>query len=216
MSHTRTARASRTYTQNTPPSAHIPGAPKPLTHRRAPTHFRPGAGLAAATFHHNPRQITLSKPTLVQLEKTIKAGWASSTLKGYSAVVERYIKFCVSERIPEVDQFPAQELALCAFVAKGAGQLAGGTARNWIAALKAWHTAQNAPWLGGTRLQYTVKGVENLRPKSSRKPARVPVTRDMLRCLHKTLNFESSFDSAVYAAACVLFWDLPPTRCLTR
>ncbi|EIN04279.1 hypothetical protein PUNSTDRAFT_23170, partial [Punctularia strigosozonata HHB-11173 SS5] len=144
--------------------------------------------------------------TQKQLERTIRAGWAPNTLKGYGMVVEKFTQFCVAERIPVVDRFPAQEVVLCAFVATGSGQVAGSTARNWVAALKAWHIAQNAPWLGGTRLQYAVKGVENLRPKHSRKPARAPVTRDMLRCLHRALDFNSTFDSAVYAAACTMLW----------
>ncbi|EIN03397.1 hypothetical protein PUNSTDRAFT_24805, partial [Punctularia strigosozonata HHB-11173 SS5] len=131
----------------------------------------------------------------------IKASWAPNTLKGYSGAVDRYLRFCRQERIPSEERFPAPEVVLCAFAARALGRLAGGTARSWIAGLKAWHTAHDAPWLGGGRLQQVLKGVENLRPRESRKPQRGPVTREMLRQLHRKLRFESPLDTAVFAAA---------------
>ncbi|EIN09231.1 hypothetical protein PUNSTDRAFT_29795, partial [Punctularia strigosozonata HHB-11173 SS5] len=131
---------------------------------------------------------------------------APGTLKGYSSVVNRYLQFCKLEHIPREDRFPAPEVVLCAFAARAVGRLAGGTARSWMAGLKAWHTAHDAPWLGGERLQQVLKGVENSRPRDSHKPPRKPITRDMLRQLHKKLRFDSPLDAAVFAAACCMFW----------
>ncbi|KAJ7897936.1 hypothetical protein B0H14DRAFT_2332420, partial [Mycena olivaceomarginata] len=86
------------------------------------------------------------------------------------------------------------------------GVHAGQTARNNIAALKAWHAAQNAEWKGGSRLHYVLAGVENLAPESSKRPPRPPINATMLRALYDGLDFSNSRDIAVFAAACVAFW----------
>ncbi|KAJ7478785.1 hypothetical protein B0H11DRAFT_1652519, partial [Mycena galericulata] len=90
---------------------------------------------------------------------------------------------------------------VCAFAASSAGIHAGSTARNNIAALKAWHIAQNVEWKGGSRLHYVLAGVENLAPESSRRPPRPPINATMLRALYDGLDFSNPRDVAVFAAA---------------
>jgi hypothetical protein len=42
--------------------------------------------------------------------------------------------------------------------------------------------------------------------QSSAKNQWLPITKEMLRTLHKSLSFKNPFDVAVFAAACTLFW----------
>jgi hypothetical protein len=86
------------------------------------------------------------------------------------------------------------------------GEVAGGTARSAVAAVKAWHIIHDAPWKGGLRLRYTLKGVEKLAPSSSTREERPPVTKEMVNQLKRGLNLSIPEDAAVFAAACCAFW----------
>jgi hypothetical protein len=84
--------------------------------------------------------------------------------------------------------------------------LAGSTAQNRISAVRAWHIANDAPWLGAIRLNYVLNGVENLTPNSARRPLRPPVTRVMIELLDAKLNHRDTLDICVLAAAKTAFW----------
>ncbi|KAJ7694361.1 hypothetical protein B0H17DRAFT_850233, partial [Mycena rosella] len=81
---------------------------------------------------------------------------ADSTVTDYGYTVDRFLRFCKVEKIPAKFQLPADGFVLCAFAASGAGVHSGSTARNNIAALKAWHVAQGKHWNGGARLHYVL------------------------------------------------------------
>ncbi|KAJ7721249.1 hypothetical protein DFH07DRAFT_1008089 [Mycena maculata] len=146
------------------------------------------------------------RPALHNVQKALHHGWADSTISNYGYAVDRFLAFCTREGIPPKFQLPTDEFVLSAFAASGAGVHSGSTARNNIAALKAWHVAQDQPWNGSSRLHYVLAGVENLAPESSKQPPRPPINAAMLRALYHGLDFTSPRDVAVFAAACVAFW----------
>ncbi|KAJ7754012.1 hypothetical protein B0H16DRAFT_1316577 [Mycena metata] len=152
------------------------------------------------------RTIPLSTQARAKVEYALHHGWAGSTLNNFGHAVNRFLGFCGSEGIPPELQLPADEFVLCAFAASSAGIHAGSTARNNIAALKAWHVAQGVEWKGSSRLHYVLAGVENLAPDSSKRPPRPPINAAMLRALYHGLDFQIPTDVAVFAAACVAFW----------
>jgi hypothetical protein len=126
-------------------------------------------------FHHlpgiskrNSPPFTPSKNSLAKVQLALEHAWANSTATNYGYALNRFLKFCADEKIPSRLQLPADEFVLCAFAASGAGVHSGSTARNNVAALKAWHVAQNQEWQGGSRLHYVLAGVENLAPESSK------------------------------------------------
>jgi hypothetical protein len=193
----------------------------PPISRKRPSHKRHSTAVAPIKaarhtpriFHHLPgisRPLSLpftpSKKSLTNVQMALEHGWADSTVTNYGHAVDRFLAFCADEKIPTKFQLPADEFVLCAFAASGAGVHSGSTARNNIAALKAWHIAQNQPWNGGSRLHYVLAGVENLAPESSKRPPRPPINTAMLRALYDGLDFTSPRDVAVFAAACVAFW----------
>ncbi|KAJ7429859.1 hypothetical protein B0H11DRAFT_2166731 [Mycena galericulata] len=148
----------------------------------------------------------LSRKAIDTIDHALHHGWAEPTLANYGNAVNRFLAFCAAEGVPHRFQLPADEFVLCAFATSSAGVHAGSTARNNIAALKAWHIAQNAPWHGGSRLHYVLAGVEKLAPESSKRPPRPPINSEMLRALYEGLDFSNPRDVAVFAAACVAFW----------
>ncbi|KAJ7103671.1 hypothetical protein B0H15DRAFT_768136 [Mycena belliarum] len=148
----------------------------------------------------------ISKEAQDKLELAIQNAWAEATLQKYGASLDAFLRFCDKENVPKHQRLPADEFLLCTFAASRAGEIAGSTARGAIAAVKAWHVVHDADWNGGLRLRYTLRGVENLAPSSSKRDERPPVTAEMLDILERELNHTDPKDAAVFATACCAFW----------
>jgi hypothetical protein len=73
-----------------------------------------------------------------------------------------------------------------------------------LAAVRAWHILNDVPYAGSLRLNYVLKGIDNLAPDAA--PPRPPITLDMLDLLHVNLDLSSPFDAAVFATATTAFW----------
>ncbi|EIW81264.1 hypothetical protein CONPUDRAFT_73044 [Coniophora puteana RWD-64-598 SS2] len=148
----------------------------------------------------------LSSLVSSRVQLALDKAWAVSTREKYTSAISVFLAFCSTELVPEPARLPASEYLLCAFAASRIGNIAGTTVQGYIAALKAWHVYNNAPWLGGPRLNLVLNGVENMTPTSSRRPPRPPVTRDMLLLLAARLSSSSFVDVAVLAAATTVFY----------
>ncbi|KAJ7103266.1 hypothetical protein B0H15DRAFT_1017052 [Mycena belliarum] len=148
----------------------------------------------------------ISREAQDKIQIAIQNAWAQPTLKKYGASLEAFLRFCDKENIPDSQRLPAGEVLLCAFAASRAGEIAGSTARDAIAAVKAWHVVHDADWNGGLRLKYTLRGVEHLAPSTSKHDERPPVTAAMLDILERKLDHSDPKDAAVFAAACCAFW----------
>lgn len=148
----------------------------------------------------------LSRHAQSKVDWAIQNAWAKSTLGKYGNGVDHFLGFCKLEKVSEKFRLPASEFLLCAFAAHRAGTIAGGTIRNEISAVHAWHTLNNATYHGGSRLAYVLKGCEDLTPDSSRKPPRPPITRSMLEILHKHLDKDNPFDACCAFTASVAVW----------
>ncbi|KAJ6597345.1 hypothetical protein B0H10DRAFT_1803378, partial [Mycena sp. CBHHK59/15] len=101
-------------------------------------------------------------------------------------------------------RLPASEFLLCAFAASYAGSLAVSTVEGKLAAIRAWHIINDERYNGSVRLNYVLKGIENLAPDAL--PSRPPITDDMLLMLHRHLDHSNGFDAAVFSAATTAFW----------
>ncbi|KIJ28511.1 hypothetical protein M422DRAFT_189647 [Sphaerobolus stellatus SS14] len=149
---------------------------------------------------------SLSPETKLKLQDALDNSLAPSTTCSYRHAVRRFIAFCDKEKIPSHLRWPADEFVLCAFAASHTGRLTGGTVKGYLAGIRAWHIAHNAPYQGSIRLAYIVNGVSNLAPSSSKRSPRPPITRRMLRLLFDHLDLSSPFDVAVFATAITAFW----------
>jgi hypothetical protein len=149
---------------------------------------------------------TFSSHATNHVTQALQSAWADSTLKRYTGAIKQYILFCDAERIPQHLRFPADEFVLCAFAASSFRRHAGGTPRSRISALKAWHITHNVEWKGSSRLRYILSGVQNLTPRSSRRPPRPPITGTMVTQLVESLDPNLPLDAAVAACAATAFW----------
>jgi hypothetical protein len=149
---------------------------------------------------------TIEGQIISRLNHAIISAWAPNTLARYRLSVERFVQFCTEQHISHEFQLPASEFLLCAFAASSSGLRSGSTIRNDISAVRAWHIINNVPYFGGLRLNYTLKGVENLTPDASRRPPRPPISLHMLSILHEYLDMEDPLDACCWAAAVTAFW----------
>lgn len=127
-----------------------------------------------------------------------------STRKNYGAGLLRFTQYCDCLDISETARMPASETLLCLFVAKWSGVVSRSCIDNWIAALSFWHVLNGAKWNSNKMLQTTCKGATKLQP--NKKPKRPPVTIEHLHALRDSLDLTNSFDAAVFAVACIVFW----------
>src|ERR1700731_3030818 len=140
------------------------------------------------------------------VSRTLAASWAESTQRNYNRGVTAYLDWCGSRNIPARNRLPASESLLCEFGASFAGRYSGSAARNILSGVRAWHIFSGAPWEGSVRLQQVLRGVENLRPASSRKAARRPVSIDHLLTLCANCEPTIPLHAACLAAATTAFW----------
>lgn len=157
------------------------------------------------TRHPDHHPLILSPSSRLKIRTAIQRSLAPSTHLSYQSAIRIFNIFCDREKIPTHRRTPTPEPLLCAFAADGINQLSGSTIKNRIAALKAWHTSNNWPWLGGDRLIRVIKGVQNATPTSTN-PKRPPASIHALETLADNLNHDNPLDLAIFACACTAFW----------
>src|ERR1700678_2646354 len=133
--------------------------------------------------------------------------------------LREFLAFCEGLGIRPTDALPAREEVLLAWASTYAGCLAGKTVSAKLLAIRKEHERRGLIWSGGAALRRILKGVEELRPTSSFRSKRAPVTIPMLEDLNRGLNRSSGLDNCVRAIALLSFFCqlrsgeiLPPTQ----
>jgi len=142
----------------------------------------------------------------IRIDNVLRHAWAKSTLAKYRDGLSHFHDYCDQEGINHEFCIPASEFLLCAFASASAGIRSGVATRNDLSGIRAWHIINDEHYMGGTRLNYVVKGVEALHAASSKQPPRSPITIHMLELLSVHLDFSSHLDICVFACALVTFW----------
>jgi hypothetical protein len=129
------------------------------------------------------------------------------TREGWRAGLLRFNQYCDSINIPEEEHMPAPQILLGMFIANcGASKVSESCITTWIAGLHRYHQIHDAPWLGGDIVTLVKKGVAAQVPIEATRNPRAPITITHITALHTHLDHSNSFDSAVFAVACIAFW----------
>lgn len=131
---------------------------------------------------------------------------ADGTRSNYESALNLFRAWVRAERIAYGFDVAVPEQILCAYAASLAGNLAGGSARTRLGALRFWHDHNNWTWLGSERLRRILKRVEQVAPPTSVREMRPPVTEAMLDEALTRLSPSRPFDVCVAAALLVIFW----------
>lgn len=154
--------------------------------------------------HRRTHNTALSEEAKQKIRRAISHAWADTTIDKYARSLDAFHAFCDFEGVTRAQRLPANEFLLCAFAASRLGEIAGGTAKNAISAVKAWHVLEDVDWEGGLRLRYTLRGVENLGPE--KQDLRPPVTAAMVEILGEGLDLADPLDASVFSTACSALW----------
>ncbi|PSR81678.1 hypothetical protein PHLCEN_2v6297 [Hermanssonia centrifuga] len=146
----------------------------------------------------------------------------------YGAGLRKFHLFCDIFSVPETDRLPASFPVLHSFAIWAAADpdindptLAGDTpfepvsvttVRKYLAALRAWHIAQGWPApltsADSDRINWSLRGLEQMQQGRRTKPPRPPITLTMLAALKRTLVLSDPFDACIWAIACCSFWGM--------
>lgn len=164
---------------------------------------------------------TLAMPAelLEKISNVQDAAVSKATQSKDASRLREFRSFCKALNVHDNDIFPAREDLLIAWASSYAGHFAGKTVSAKITAIKREHEKQGLVWQGGEQLRRVLKGVEELRPVSSFRGKRPPVTISMLRDLNRGLSRSSGLDVCIRAICLLSFFSqlrggelLPPTR----
>lgn len=163
-------------------------------------------------------------PTLLaKIKDTQEAAVSKSTQKKDASRLRDFLSFCEGLGIQACNALPAGEDILLAWAASYAGRMAGKTVGAKLLAIKKEHERRGLIWAGGARLRGIIKGVEELRPASSFRNKRAPVTISILEDLNRGLSRTSGLDICIRAICLLSFFCqlrsgeiLPPTQNLEK
>lgn len=136
----------------------------------------------------------------------IRGALAPNSKSSYAAGLLRFTQFCDRWGIPESDRMPASYPLLCAFIGEHKGTRAGGSIKNWISGLKAWHDINDAPWNGDHPWIKMARISANKEGTSHKRPLRAPVSIEHLLTLRNAINLSDPFHAAVWAVALCTFF----------
>jgi hypothetical protein len=120
--------------------------------------------------------------------------------------VRAYLKFCEGLGIREEDAIPAPYDLVAAWISSFAGRCCGKTVGAKITAIKKVHERLGYAWYPGDRLRRLVKGIEQMRPASSYRKKRAPLTIPMLLDIDKHLIRSDPLDICIRCVILLCFF----------
>ena len=218
LRHTQSIHAPNTYTSDLSYVAKLHGGK--LLHRYArhqPYDVRTPPHAGGGTQSH--KNFELPPSLLNKIKNTQEASVNKTTQKKDASRLQEFMSFCEGLGIKPNDALPAREDVLIAWASSYAGRLASKTVGAKLLAIRKEHERQGLIWFGRARLRRILQGVEELRPPSSFRSKRAPVTISMLEDLNRGLDRHSGLDICIRAIALLSFFCqlrsgeiLPPTH----
>jgi hypothetical protein len=120
--------------------------------------------------------------------------------------VRAYLKFCEGLGIRFEDAIPAPYDLVAAWISSFAGRYCGKTVGTKISAIKKVHENLGYPWNPGDRFRRMVKGIEQMRPPSSHRKKRAPLTIPMLLDINRGLQRSDPLDICVRCILLLCFF----------
>lgn len=136
-------------------------------------------------------------------------GYNKSTRATYGAGLKLFMEICDEKGVPDHDRVPASKDLIAVFLAQLVGAYSASAARNYYAALRAWHIIHRLEW-PDDKLQFRnlLQAASADAPLSSRQSPKQPYTIESLEKIIPCLDKTDPLEAAVAAAACILFWGL--------
>lgn len=178
---------------------------------------------------HTPPLTTINHPLLLNLAlDASRASLREGTLGSYGSGLRKFHLFCDAFSIPDAARLPASfELlhSFCLWAVADPSEndiiyvsdvpfepVSVSAATKYLDAVRAWHIAQGWPPPLNTadreRINWSLRGLENIQGRRRSRPPRPPVSLHMLAALRDSLNLGDSFEACIWALAACAFWGL--------
>jgi hypothetical protein len=171
--------------------------------------------------------LTIDDPTIRYLEN-LASRESLRDPGSYGSGLRKFHLFCNIFSIPEARHLPAPFEVIHSFTLWAATDpsfvdpahtegtlfkpIAVSGVRKYLAAIRAWHVAQGWPppltEENLTRINWSLRGLENLQACRRSRPLRPPITVAMLIALKASLYLNNPFDACVWAMSSCAFWGM--------
>ena len=160
----------------------------------------------AARYHREQIQMSATAADRTALDSLLENSLSKGTLSTYGSGLAQWQSWCDSRNIPENDRLPASSNNLSLFLAS-LSRTSVSKIGNAMSALHHWHDINGQVWHGDHPFVQKIRhaAVASVPPPILR-PTRPPVLPQHLVALRNSLNFNDTFDSAVFAVATCAFW----------
>ena len=149
----------------------------------------------------------LDKQDLEKIRKVIGEAYAPQTRSTYGTGLLVFHLFCDNRDIQEEHRAPVEQTVLASFISMLVGTYGGGTIRNYVYGIRAWHIIHGIKWeVNNDKIETLLRAGHKLSPKESRRNAKKPWTLDYLTEICQRLKQNKPRDAAVLACLTTAFW----------
>jgi len=115
--------------------------------------------------------------------------------------------FCDCKGVEEAHRAPINPTVLASFISTLAGTYGGGTIRNYVYGVRAWHIIHGAQWkVKDEEVEALLTAGKKMAPKESKKKEKDPWTMEYLAGICTALNPNNPKDAAIHACLTTAFW----------
>ena len=151
--------------------------------------------------------INLEENDLVRIRQVLEEAYAPNTRSTYGTGLLTFHMFCDIKEIEERHRAPIDSTVLASFISTLAGTYGGGTIKNFVYGIRAWHIIHGAQWrTEDSQLQTLLTAGKKLAPPESKKKEKAPWTIEYLTKICQGLDPNDPRDAAVLACLTTAFW----------
>ena len=141
------------------------------------------------THDQQGKPTNLSENDLLRICEVLKDTYAPNTRSTYGTGLLVFHIFCDSRNIKEMHRAPIDPIVLASFISTLVGTYGGGTIRNYVYGVRAWHIIHGAQWkVNEDEFEALLTAGKKMAPKDSRRKEKEPWTVEYLAAICNHLN----------------------------
>ena len=153
------------------------------------------------------RPTNLTDDNIADIGSVIEEAYAPSTRSTYGTGLWTFHLFCDMRNIGEHHRAPIDQTVLASFISTLTKVYGGGTIKNFVYGIRAWHMVHGTPWTtNDDQLQTLLTAAKKLTPTESKKKEKEPWTLAHLTKICEGLNMADPKDAAILACITTAFW----------
>ena len=162
---------------------------------------------ARHTLDQNGQPTNLAEEDLTRIQEVLQETYAPNTRSTYGTGLLIFHIFCDHKGISEEHRAPVNQTVLSSFISTLAGTYGGGTIRNYVYGVRAWHIIHGTEWkVNDNEVEALLKAGNKMTPKEARQKEKEPWTVKYLTSICEKLDRRNPKDTAIHACLTTAFW----------